>query len=67
MKNNIKKVKITVPDQKTLNILNSTPTFNRISRLKLNVGDNFENVNHNQYSDMFRLYKLINVSIEEII
>jgi hypothetical protein len=67
MKNNIKKVKITILDQKTLNRLNSTPTFNRLSRLKLKVGDNFENVNHSQYSDMFRLYKLINVSIEEII
>ena len=63
---NIKRVKITVPNEETLIRLNSTPTFSRLSRLKLNVGENIEKVNHKQFSDMTRLYPLINVSIEEI-
>ena len=64
---NIKTVKIIVPNERVLKRLNSTPTFNRLSRLKLNVGENVENVNHRQYADMNRLYPMIGVSIEEII
>ena len=64
---NIKTVKIIVPNDRVLNRLNSTPTFSRLSRLRLNVGENIENVNHKQFSDMNRLYPMINVSVEEII
>lgn len=64
---NIKTVKITVPNDRVLNRLNSTPTFSRLSRLRLNVGENIENVNHKQFSDMNRLYPMINVSVEEVI
>jgi hypothetical protein len=46
--------------------LNSTPTFNRLSRLKLQVGENIENVNHAQFADMVRIYPLIGVTVEEI-
>lgn len=64
---NIKTVKITVPNEGILRRLNSTPTFSRLSRLRLNVGENIQNVNHKQFSDMNRLYPMINVSVEEII
>lgn len=63
---NVKTVKITVPNEQVLQKLNSTPTFNRLSRLKLKVGENLENVNHAQFADMIRLYHLIGVKIEEI-
>ena len=64
---NIKTVKITVPNERILRRLNSTPTFNRLSRLKLQVGENIENVNHAQFGDMFRLYPLIGVTVEEVV
>lgn len=64
---NIKKVNITIPNEKILKRVNSTPTFSRLSRLKLKVGENVENVNHRQYADMNRLYPIIGVSVEEII
>ena len=64
---NIKTIKITVPNEQILKRLNSTPTFNRLSRLKLQVGENIENVNHAQFADMVRLYPLIGVSIEEVV
>jgi hypothetical protein len=63
---NIKTVKITVPNEHILNRLNSTPTFNRLSRLKLQVGKNIENVNHAQFADMVRLYPLLGVTVEEV-
>ena len=65
-KRNIKTVKITVPSEPVLKRLNSTPTFNRLSRLKLQVGENIENVNHAQFADMVRIYPLIGVSVEEV-
>lgn len=64
---NIKAIKITVPNEQILKRLNSTPTFNRLSRLKLQVGENFENVNHAQFADMVRLYPLIGVTVEEVV
>ncbi len=64
---NIKTVKITVPNEQILKRLNSTPTFNRLSRLKLQVGENIENVNHAQFADMVRLYPLIGVTVEEVV
>ena len=63
---NTKKVNINVPNERILKRLNSTPTFNRLSRLKLKVGDNVETVNHKQYADMARLYPLINVNLTEL-
>ena len=62
----VKTVKITVPNEQILKRLNSTPTFNRLSRLKLQVGENIENVNHAQFADMVRLYPLIGVTVEEV-
>lgn len=64
---NLKTVKITVPNERILKKLNSTPTFNRLSRLKLQVGENTENVNNKQFADMTRLYPLIGVTVEEVV
>lgn len=66
MSRNIKTVKITVPNENVLRRINSTPTFKRLSRQQLKVGENIENVNHSQYADMVRLYPMIGVTVEEI-
>ncbi len=63
---NIKTVKITIPNEEILKRITSTPTFSRLSRLKLKVGENVENVNHKQYADMKRLYPMMGVSAKEI-
>ena len=63
---NLKTVKITIPDEQTLKLINSTPALNRLSRLKLQVGENIENVNHKQYADMVNMYPSIGVTVEEI-
>jgi hypothetical protein len=63
---NIKTVKITVPNEQILKRLNSTPALNWLSRLKLQVGENIENVNHVQFSHMERSYPLIGVTVEDI-
>lgn len=65
-KRNVKTVKITVPDEISLKKVTTIPTFNRLSRLKLKIGDNIETVNHQQFSDMVRLYPIAGVKIEEI-
>ena len=62
---NIKTVKITVPSEEILKRIKSTPTFSRLSRLTLTVGENLENVNHKQFADMKRLYPMMGVSVEE--
>ena len=62
---NIKTVIIEIPNEQILKRLNSTPTFSRLSKLNLQVGKNRENVNHKIYSDMVRLYPLLNVLIYE--
>ena len=62
---NTKNITIEVPNEQILKKINTTPTFNRLSRLKLNVGKNIEIVNHKQYSDMVRLFPLINVIVTE--
>ena len=67
MKPNVKTVCITVPNEAILKRINSTPTFNRLSRLTLKVGSNEENVNHSQYSDMMRLFPLIGVVVTDLI
>jgi hypothetical protein len=65
-KRNIKTVKITIPNEKILKRVNTTPTFSRLSRLTLKVGENIENVNHKQFFDMIRLFPLLGISVEEI-
>jgi hypothetical protein len=63
---NTKKVNINVPSEAILKRLHSTPTFSRLSKHQLKIGDNVEVVNHKQFADMLRLYPLINVGINEI-
>lgn len=63
---NIKTVLITVPNVHVLKRISSTPTFKRLSRQQLKVGENIENVNHAQYADMLRLYTLVGVTVEDI-
>ena len=64
---NIKTVKITVPNEQILKRMISTPAFSRLSRIKLQVGENVENVNHTQFADMVRIYPIIGVTVEEIV
>lgn len=66
MRKNTKTVKIVVPCEAILAKINKTPAFSRLSRLLLQVGENIENVNHTQFSDMSRLYPLIGVTVLEI-
>ena len=64
---NIKTVMITIPSEQILKRVNSTPALNRLSRQKLQVGQNVENVNHTQFADMLRIYPLIGVTVVEVI
>ena len=63
MKTNIKTVKIVIPNENILKRINSTPTLKRLSKLNLMVGENIENVNHYQFSEMQRMYPIIGVEI----
>ena len=64
---NVKKVKITIPNEVILKRIISTPALNRLSKIKLQVGENIENVNHFQFSNMIRMYPILNVGIIEIL
>ena len=66
MKKNIKQVKIVIPNETILKRVNSTPALKRLSRLNLVVGENFENVNHYQFSEMKRMYPILNIKITEL-
>jgi hypothetical protein len=63
---NIKTIKIIIPNERILKRVNSTPTFSRLSKLNLQVGENIENVNLKQFADMVRLYPLLGITVEEI-
>lgn len=65
-KQNIKTVKITIPNEIILKKIISTPTLNRLSRLILKVGENIENVNHFQFTEQMRMFPIVGVKIEEI-
>ena len=66
MKRNVKTIVINIPSENILKRINITPTLARLSRLKLQVGDNIEKVNHKQFADMERLFTIIGVTIKEI-
>ena len=63
---NVKTVKITIPNERALKKATSIPAFKWLSRLKLKVGENIENVNHFQFSEMKRLYPMIDIDVEEV-
>tara|TARA_R110000868_G_scaffold203612_3_gene451520 strand:- start:515 stop:718 length:204 start_codon:yes stop_codon:yes gene_type:complete len=62
---NTKKISIDIPSESVLKRVLTTPTFNRLSRVKLIVGKNIETVNHAQFSDMQRLYPLLGIKITQ--
>jgi hypothetical protein len=62
----IKIVEITIPNELVLKKINSTPALKRLSRLELSVGKNVENVNHYQFSEMMRMFPIIDCRIVEI-
>lgn len=66
MKANIKQVKIVIPNETILKRVNSTPTLKRLSKLNLIVGENAENVNHYQFSEMKRMYQILGIEIIEV-
>ena len=63
---NFKTVKITIPNEAVLRKINTIPTFSRLSRNSLTVGENFETVNHKQFTDQMRLYPIAGAKIEDI-
>ena len=66
MKANIKQVKIVIPNEVILKRVNSTSTLKRLSKLNLVVGENTENVNHYQFSEMKRMYPILGIDIIEL-
>jgi hypothetical protein len=67
MKKNVKTVKIIIPNKNILERINTTPAFQKLSRLELIVGENIEKVNNFQYSEQKRMFPIIGVTVEEII
>ncbi len=65
-KKNIITVRITVPNEMVLNRINSTSALSKLSRLKLKVGANTEQVNHFQYSEQMRMFPVCGCKIEKI-
>lgn len=66
MKANVKRVKITIPNVSVLKRLTTTPLFQRLTRIKLQLGDNFEDVNHFQFSEQMRMFPTGGAQIEEV-
>jgi len=66
IKQNIKKVKITIPNESVLKLVTNTPLFKRLTKLKLALGENIEQVNHYQFSEQMRMFPLAGAEIEEI-
>lgn len=66
MKRNIKKVRITIPNIAVLKLVRSTPVYQRLTRLKLQLGENIEIVNNYQFSEQMRMFPVAGATIEEI-
>lgn len=64
---NLINVNISVPNESVLNIVSKTPSFQRLTKLKLRVGDNIETVNNFQYSEQYRMFPIIGVVVTKII
>lgn len=65
-KRNVKKVRITIPNSHVLRIVRTTPLFQRLTKLKLQLGENIEQVNHYQFSEQIRMFPIIGAKVEEI-
>lgn len=66
MKSKTKTVSIYIPDEIALKKALKIPVFQRLTKIKLQIGKNIEVVNHKCYADMIRLYPTIGVDVEEI-
>jgi hypothetical protein len=66
MSQNVKTIKIIVPNEEVLKKINNTPTLKNLSRLVLNVGENIERVNHYQFSQIMRMFPIVGCNISEI-
>ena len=63
---NTKEVEIIIPNENILKRVNTTPTLKRLSKLSLRVGSNVETVNHYQFSEMKRMYSILDIKIIEL-
>lgn len=63
---NVKTVKIIIPNDRVLKLVTSTPIYQRLTRLKLKIGENVENVNHSQYEAQMRMFPIAGAQIEDI-
>jgi len=65
-KTNIKTVKITVPSERVLKMIKTTPALKDLTRLDLQVGGNIERVNHYQFFKLQQMFTLVGCQVEEI-
>jgi len=63
---NVKTIKITVPNDTALSLVNRTPTLKQLVRQTLNVGENVENVNHYQYSRILAMFPSIGITVIDL-
>ncbi|NCB03040.1 MAG: hypothetical protein EOM67_12865 [Spirochaetia bacterium] len=66
MKANVKAIRIFVPSEAIANKIKATPALKRLTRQTLKAGDNYEVVNHKQFSDIQRLLPIIGCNIYEV-
>jgi hypothetical protein len=66
MKRNIKIIKIIIPNEVILNKIDNTPALRQLSRLRLQVGDNIERVNHYQFSQILRMFPIAGAQVIEL-
>lgn len=65
-KQNVKTVKITIPNASVLKLVRSTPLFQRLTKLKLQLDENIEHVNHYQFAEQMRMFPIAGAKIEEV-
>ena len=63
---NVKKIKIIIPSEAVLKKINTTPALKQLVRTKLSVGENKENVNHQQFASIKRMFTIAGCKVEEI-
>jgi len=63
---NLKTVKITIPNISVLKIVRNKPLYQRLTKLKLKLGDNFEEVDEHQLAEQLRMFPIAGAKIEEV-
>ena len=66
MKTNIKTIKISIPSEMIVKRINTTPSLKNLTRSNLKVGDNTENVNHYQFSQIMRMFPICGCTVAEL-